>query len=870
MNMEFTDYIRSLLGEKDSKFSHTSRLKPMGIFLINEKNEDEFYSNYNNHIYSGGIAGITEMPQEVIPLIIDVDFKYPLDDGLPRRYYKPSHISSIVNIYQNIIRNMVDDSQLQENDNMLVAFVLEKNSPQVYRDLCKDGFHIHFPFFYTDAKTQKEYIRKRVIETIHNEQILKDIPVSESLETIFDKNIPSVPWFMYGGRKDISAEAYKLSKIYGDSQLLNTTNFLKKVIPKPSNGAPVEWDLPKLLSIRQNFTPTPLKQSVVDEMREKSVIKLVKSAGKKSLELVITDLFISEKLVNMLSVERSNDHRSWMEVGWMLFCISDGHQKGLDQWISFSKKSSKFTEGECERKWNKMESRGYTIKSLKRIAKEDSLEEYKAWNGLQIKYYLQQGLTGTHNDLANILHKLYESQFVCVDCKKDIWYEFRGHRWVQIDNGIDLRKKISAELINYYALFIRDLGDKIQSETDETERENITKKVKMISDLIMKLKSNSFKNSIMKEAVEYFYDEVFITKMDEKKNLIVFNNGVYDSELKEFRNGRPEDYCTKCTNIDYIEYTKHDEIITEMEVMLRKIFTDNKQYKYFIQTTCDIIKGDNKRKLFLIWTGSGDNGKSVVASLLEKTFGDYHFSPPSTLITQKQQQSSGATPELLPAKGSKILVLSETDNNDVLNNGMVKKLTGGDCLYARGLFRDPVQINPSWLSLLHCNKMPGVSSEDQAMWNRLRVVEFTSKFVDSGYPSNEEDQIKEKLFPKDNRLKDNLHIYAQPFAWFLIKAYEKYSGSNIIEPEMVKLATQQYHKANDFYLQFVEENLVKTESDKDIIALNSLYTIFKEWYKESYPGRKSPDKYIFKEGIEKKLGKSTTPKSIWIGYALMD
>ena len=48
---------------------------------------------------------------------------------------------------------------------------------------------------------------------------------------------------------------------------------------------------------------------------------------------------------------------------------------------------------------------------------------------------------------------------------------------------------------------------------------------------------------------------IFSTKnMDQNKNLLCCNNGVVDFENKGFRDGLPEDYITKCSLIDYVEY----------------------------------------------------------------------------------------------------------------------------------------------------------------------------------------------------------------------------------------------------------------------------------------------------------------------------
>src|SRR6185295_507694 len=96
---------------------------------------------------------------------------------------------------------------------------------------------------------------------------------------------------------------------------------------------------------------------------------------------------------------------------------------------------------------------------------------------------------------------------------------------------------------------------------------------------------------------------------------------------------------------------------------------------------------------------------------------------------------------------------SETDNSDVLNCGTMKKLTGGDNFYARGLFKEPIKIVPHFKLILHCNKLPNVSAEDRASWARIRVLPFESTFIKEHEVPKE---IEGNIFPMDRNLKEKI------------------------------------------------------------------------------------------------------------------
>jgi phage/plasmid-associated DNA primase len=60
--------------------------------------------------------------------------------------------------------------------------------------------------------------------------------------------------------------------------------------------------------------------------------------------------------------------------------------------------------------------------------------------------------------------------------------------------------------------------------------------------------------------------------LENKKNLIGFENGVYDIDKDEFRNGRPEDYISLSTGINYVEY--NDDEIDENQEELIQLYID--------------------------------------------------------------------------------------------------------------------------------------------------------------------------------------------------------------------------------------------------------------------------------------------------------
>jgi len=844
-------------------FSHTSKLNPRRSYFISPEEYNTFFDLYNNVINNNGVLGLTEKPENIVPMIVDIDFKYQASDL--QRVYKTSHVKAIISIYQNIIREIT----ISPSEEMFYCCVLEKNAPVLLENgVYKDGIHLHFPYFFTEQWVQKNYIRNRVINEIEQQGVFNDIELIEKTANIFDKNVPGNVWLMYGSRKEDSAQAYLLKTVFNEN--------LKKIplsqVFEQIDNIPVELDLARHLSIRLDVEGTPLKQFVLDSKQVRSVKVSRKRPFKRNEQDIVAELVTVGHIVReFISKTRADNYTEWMELGWILFNISEGHSNGLQIWIDFSKNSRKFRDGECEKEWDKMEIRNYNFDSLKYLAKQDSPKEYDIWKReTQVNPDIRM-LSTAHNDIAKILFKLFgREKYVCADIEKDVWYEFNNHRWHKMAKGIGLRKAISYELSNEYARYSGECLQRFRECTDELERPQWNTRTLIACKIVEKLKNCSFKNAVMKEAMEYFYDKDFVEKMDENPYLLACENGVYDTETRIFRDGRPDDYCTKSTHLWYDSTLSEDDPrFSELMHIFKTIFVNPKLFRFFKQTVSDLVRGGNRHKIFVIWTGCGDNGKSVCADLLEKAFGDYYYSPPTSLLTGKQQQSSGATAELIPCKGARVVQASETGNEDTMNCGTMKKMTSGDTMYARGLFKEPVKILPHYKLILHCNKLPNVSAEDKATWNRIRILPFESKFVKEGdYPKSKKEQIKEKTFPMDRTLKDRLNDLAEVFLWWLIKTFEELGDSDLYEPEEVKAATDIYRKNNDFFFQFLDERIKQTESNTDIITISTVYTVFKDWFKESFPGRQIPPRNQVKEALEKKLG--SADKGTWYNYTIYD
>jgi len=209
------------------------------------------------------------------------------------------------------------------------------------------------------------------------------------------------------------------------------------------------------------------------------------------------------------------------------------------------------------------------------------------------------------------------------------------------------------------------------------------------------------------------------------------------------------------------------------------------------------------------------------------------------------------SPEKVRMKGRRCGVFQETDDGEKMNVGVMKEFTGGDKVLVRDLFKgssEMIEFKPQMKYFLTCNQLPIVPSNDDGTWRRLRVIQFASKFTDKPTKPNE--------FMLDNTLKQKIEQWAPTFVSYLIHIYNTQykSRTYLTEPDEVLAFTNQYKMENDFYTEFITENIIVTNNSNDSILNDILWEKFKDWYKNTYDSKNLPKKQDFNKFISKQFG----------------
>ena len=925
----FSMYLKNFKAEKGDFHTHTRiGSKELNVFggIYNIEYTDEFWYNYYKHVIeNNNDEFLTEKQIDDGPLLVDIDMRYNL--SIKSRQHSKNHIIDIIDLY---LKNLLRIFKIYNNSKIDV-YVFEKSKVNILEDKVKDGIHLIFTI--KMLKSEQCYLRRLIIDEINN--IWSDMPFTNNTNDLFDEGITKgiCNWQMYGCKKP-GNEKYELSYHYScvynmDDDLWNyTNNNIKNIdilallpIISARNNNHIRFQINDDKNIIENIEKEKKMLNSLNKEKINSNNNI--NTNKNSIFYYFNNNFDNIKtqsdLDNCLQIIFDSDKHydyelkeiynftmilpesfygegsfsKWIRVGWALKNNNcEDSNVMFIIWMKFSSQYDKFNFKDIQEYynlWNSFQENnpdGLTKRSIMYWAKNE--EKYQDVRRETISYYIEKTLETmvqkdkvTEFDLAIVLYQMFKDEFVCVSIKNNLWYQYKNYKWHEIDSGNTLRLYISKTMHQKYLTLAQQLMEKITNiESKEENAEPLKIKSAKIGDICLFLKTTSWKNNIMKEAKELFYDKDFINKVDANPYLLGFNNYVVDFKNKIYRKGKPEDFITKSTNIDYIPYEdlsgntifntpnceNHEKVIEEINNFMCQLFPNEELRRYMWEHLASVLIGTNDNQTFNIYTGSGSNGKSKLVELLGKALGDYKATVPITLITQTRNSIGSTSPEIVQLMGVRYAVMQEPSKNEKINEGIMKEITGGDPIQGRALFKDTVTFIPQFKLVVCTNVLFDIKSNDDGTWRRIRICDFMSKFTENPYNNSK--------FPNDNfpyqfdidkKIDEKFEVWAPVLMSMLVKlAFE--TNGNVKDAKIVTEISDKYREGQDYISEFVKDKIIRKQNSK--IRKTDLIEEFKKWYINNHGKTYLPNNKEIVDYMDKYYGKAQRGK--WLNVELCD
>lgn len=890
--MDLRKFLHDHEVKKGSTFTHTSMTG--GSYFIGDDELDTFFSLYVEHIENNlGSLHLTEKSTPVGPPRVDLDFIYPKD--ILKHQHTQDQTLAFVKAYMNEIQKYV---QVPEG---IEIYIMEKARPTIdEKGRSKSGVHILVPDLRVTSNVETS-VRRTLLSRMP--EFFPNLPLTDPWDKVYDPSplTHTAQWTLYGSLKkdglpyrisyvvdwtpeemtvdtskpSLTADLIKrLSVRAGDETLTPLTEFGRKAYENvmidngerisggraahPTRGRPAQRGAPG--SRGSSPGAGPQQRPLSDEERE----------------------FIRAHVKN-LAPFRHEQREPWRDVG---ICLKNIHVDLLDCFLDFSSQWKDFNESDCMRDW---QSFGFRIDgarlgmgSLLYWSRMDNPEGYEVIRDRHIESLVDAAQTSTEYDVARVVHAKFRDRYKCAKYANNEWYRYNDVFWEETDRGVHLQCMLSSEIWKLFLKREMDYGQRLSAMDPCEHKKELDMACSFCKTNYMKsamnrvclnLKKTKFKENVMRECRELFLDEQFATKADSNNFLVAFNNGVYDLNIDPatgkrvgFREGKPEDYITFSTRVDYDPERSHTdfECWPEIQKFFANILPDREVREYYLKHLASCLIGGNQAQKFHIETGSGSNGKSMVHNLASKAFGDYSCKAPISLITQGRNKSSAPAPEMVRLKGRRFVTMQEPDEGAPLNTGILKEIASGEPVIFRDLYagsKAMVEFTMQAKFHLACNEKPKIQTTDGGTWRRLVVINFGTKFV------------ADPREPWEMKLDETLQFkvvsvpWAQCFLHYLVHILET-EDMNLVPPAKIMEYTNEYQAENDSFARFILEHLETIDTTQDtaypeLVTKTELSRQFKAW--KDINGVRADPKDLIKR-VEAKYGRY--PKDGWSNFRI--
>lgn len=345
--------------------------------------------------------------------------------------------------------------------------------------------------------------------------------------------------------------------------------------------------------------------------------------------------------------------------------------------------------------------------------------------------FLLQCLEANYLGDGTLYAALHRDKYLSDNSRKEHILMWGGHRWAtdklkRNQKDVEAVAQLYAGLIGHIQNLQADLGPK-----DKDSYNELNGKIKEVKRRVSRLRSESGANGCTNYAWFRIENPLAIagSELDQNPDLLCFTNGVFDFRTGDFRDGRRNDYITKCTHRAFPGWDVKCPLIDQF---LWDIFEDDGIIRLFWQWIGYCLSGHTHLQKMAIWCGGGGNGKSVLVDLCSALLGDYGADVPSELLLDSGRVADAGAhgAHLGQLRGLHAAFLQEIDDGKKLSGSRTKSLTGSSTVtfrppYGSEYISYQIQCKPN----LVVNPLPKINGVDRALVRRLFLFVFRFFFV---------------------------------------------------------------------------------------------------------------------------------------------
>jgi putative DNA primase/helicase len=366
---------------------------------------------------------------------------------------------------------------------------------------------------------------------------------------------------------------------------------------------------------------------------------------------------------------------------------------------------------------------------------------------------------------GDALNELYGDEFLF--CKARGWFVYTGTHWELYDSASAVKRRAVETLRRRRHAAVDADNDKIIASTKADER-RVNGCVSRLTTLV----------------------EVKIDAFDSDPDQVNCLNGVVDLRTGRLAPHSREQRFTYCLPV---AYERAD--MSEWVDYLNGVVGGGQEVIDYLQMALGYsLTGHTREEILFYLYGPTRSGKGTfsetITSLLPR--------PLSAMVDfnsfTAKREGDVSNFDLAPLKPARLIFASESNRSQSLNPSKIKQLTGGDHIMCCFKHRDHFTYRPQFKIWMMSNWPVNGDPEDDALWGRVRVIEFPNSFLGI------EDKGKKARLKEPDVLKGVLYWLVQgAMKWYALGA----AGLSI--PASIAATTKGHRAELDYVQQWLDE-----------------------------------------------------------------
>jgi P4 family phage/plasmid primase-like protien len=378
------------------------------------------------------------------------------------------------------------------------------------------------------------------------------------------------------------------------------------------------------------------------------------------------------------------------------------------------------------------------------------------------------------------------------------WHVWDGSKWQRDALGEIMRKARETAA---------RMWDEVRSATDDDHKKQLSR---------WALHADSRAGLENMVALARFHESLEVSRFgevfDRDPLLLNCTNGILDLRTGELRPFQREAMLTRMAGVAYNPRARFPHFLE----FLLQTFGDASLIDYVQRLAGYILSGLTSEQAIFIFFGPTQTGKSTFVKILRGLLGEYATSLPDGALLLRKFRDSDDDHDCADLPGIRLATAVETAPGRKLNEAKIKQFTGQDPVRTRHLYENSFEFMPQSKLIIATNHLPVVHANDDAIWRRIKPVEFSR-------------QVPKSKVVRDLD-KELLAAEGPGILNWAVEGTHLWLADGLQEPERVSDAAKAYRREQDEAADWLEECCVRETAAST--TAKDLYASYRGWAKQ--------------------------------------